>query len=403
MSKRILIFSIAYPPFVGGAELAIKETTDRLPNIEFDMITLRFDSRLSKLEKVGNVNVYRIGFTKASPTMADLVKWPLKLNKFLFPITACWKASQLHGQKKYDATWAMMAAYAGFAAMFFKIFHPRVPYLLTLQEGDPIEYILGKVKLVRPFFKMIFTKANFIQAISNYLADWARQMGFKGELEVVPNAVAVAHFSQKYSDQELTALKQKLNKAPDDKFVITTSRLVKKNAADDVIKSLPYLPANVKFLILGTGPDEAMLKNLAKELKVEDRVIFYGHVDHKDMPIFLKISDVFIRPSLSEGLGNSFLEAMAAEIPVIATPVGGIPDFLFDPEKNPDKPATGLFCNVHDPKSIAEKIKTFLTDDALRKKIVTNARQLVVENYDWELIAEKMGRIFKSLILDKKL
>ena len=400
--KKVLIFSIAYPPFVGGAELAIKEITDRINDIRFDLITLRFDSSLPKFEKIGNIDVYRIGFTKKNSAMADLVKWPLKINKLLFPFTACFKASRLNHQNKYDATWAMMAAYAGFAAMFFKLTHPKVPYLLTLQEGDPIEYILNKVKLVRPFFRMIFTKANFIQAISNYLADWARARGFKGELEVVPNAVAVAHFSQKYSEQEQTDLKQKLNKAPDDKFVITTSRLVKKNAADDVIKSLLFLPNNVKFLILGAGPDEAALKNLARELNVAKRVIFYGQVDHKDMPLFLKISDVFIRPSLSEGLGNSFLEAMAAKIPVIATPVGGIPDFLFDPEQNPDRPPTGLFCNARDPQGIAEKIKIFLENNNLRQKIIVNARELVVKNYDWQLIAEKMGRIFEKLIYNKK-
>jgi len=120
------------------------------------------------------------------------------------------------------------------------------------------------------------------------------------------------------------------------------------------------------------------------------------------MPLFLKISDVFIRPSLSEGLGNSFLEAMAAKIPVIATPVGGIPDFLFDPEKNPDRPPTGLFCNARDPQGIAEKIKIFLENNNLRQKIIVNARELVVKNYDWQLIAEKMGRIFEKLIYNKK-
>lgn len=397
MAKKVLIFSVAYPPFIGGAELAIKEITDRINDIEFDLITLRFDSKLPEIEKMGNITVYRIGFAREQATMADLVQMPLKLNKIFFPFTAFFKAVSLHRKKKYDAIWAMMAAYAGFAAMFFKILYPRVPYLLTLQEGDPIEHILDKVKFFRPLFNRIFTKADHLQAISYYLADWGRTMGFKGKLSIVPNAVATAHFSQLFTNEQIKELKNKLNKKENDIFVVTTSRLVTKNAVDDVIKSLQYLPVNIKFLILGTGPDEQILRELAREIKVDDRVIFYGHVDHADMPLFLKISDIFIRPSISEGLGNSFLEAMAAGLPVIATPVGGIPDFLFDPKANPDKEPTGLFCKVRDPQSIAKQVNKFIGDQALREKIIFNAKKLVFSKYDWDMIASDMNNIFKLI------
>ena len=329
-NKKILIFSSTYHPFVGGAEVAIKEITDRLgDDYEFDMVTIKFDSNLPDYEKVGNVGVYRLGFTKNNPTMNDLVNFPLKLNKIIFPFLAWWKAGDLYAEKKYDAIWSMMASYAGFGAVFFKFSHPEVPYLLTLQEGDPIDYIKRKVRFVYPLFVKIFTKADVVQAISNYLAGWAKDMGFTGTLEIVPNAVNTEHFSLGYSEVELNELKNELGKKSEDKFVITTSRLVLKNAVDDVIKSLKYLPENIKFIILGDGPDRKMLGDLAKKEGVENRVSFLGMVDHKEMPKYLKVSDIFIRPSLSEGFGNSFIEAMASEIPVIATQEGGIADFLF--------------------------------------------------------------------------
>lgn len=393
-SKKILIFSLAYPPFVGGAEVAIKEITDRIKDIEFDMITLRFDSNLPKFEKLGNINVYRIGFTIKNPKMDDLVSFPLKINKLFFPFMAWFKAIRLHRKNKYDAIWAMMAAYAGFAAMFFKLIHPKVSYLLTLQEGDPIDYILKKVRFARPLFNLIFTKADYIQTISNYLADWARSMNYKGKIKVVPNAVDTVYFSQEYPEKELDELKSKLGKKPQDKFVITTSRLVLKNAVDDVIKSLKYLPAEVKFLVLGAGPLEKKLKELAVEEKVDERVIFLGQVDYAELPRYLKISDIFIRPSLSEGMGNSFIEAMAAGLPVIATPVGGIVDFLFDPEKNQNKRSTGFFCNVRDPKSISEQIIKCLEDEKLRNDIISNSKKMVFEKYDWNLISRQMNKIF---------
>ena len=122
--------------------------------------------------------------------------------------------------------------------------------------------------------------------------------------------------------------------------------------------------------------------------------------------------DVFVRPSIIEGFGNAFVEAFAAGIPVVATPVGGIPDFLFDPEANPNKESprfstseatmkiqvqsrirelpTGIFCNVRDPQSIAVAVKKYLDNPELTAQIVKNARALVVEKYDWNIIAADM-------------
>ncbi len=400
--KRILIFSLAYyPKFVGGAEVAIKEITDRISfeDIEFDMVTLRFDSTLPRFEQVGNVNVYRVGFSLKNPDIGALVKFPLVLNKYLFPFIGFLKARSLHKKNRYDGIWAMMANYAGFSALFFKMRNPNVPYLLTLQEGDPIEYIKERVKSVYALFEKIFTRADFVQTISHYLANFARDMGYRGPLEVVPNAVSVAHFSREYSTEELFALKQKLGKATDDIFLITTSRLVKKNAIDEVIRALPLLDTRVKFLVLGIGPDEASLRSLASSFKVSDRVKFLRQIPHEEMPKYLKISDIFIRPSRSEGLGNSFLEAMASGVPVLATSVGGIPDFLFDPEKNPDHDPTGLFVEVDSPESIAKQVKRLISDETLRARLIVNGKKLVTEKYDWDLIAHDMQvKVFGQLL-----
>src|SRR3989344_4442133 len=105
-SKKNLSFSLAYfPQHVGGAEVAIKEITDRIPDIEFHMITNRFDSTLPRVERVGNVLVHRIGITTKNPSMSDLKKLPLNFNKPLFQFLAAWKALQLHKQYRYDGMW----------------------------------------------------------------------------------------------------------------------------------------------------------------------------------------------------------------------------------------------------------------------------------------------------------
>ncbi len=388
--KKILIFSISYLPFVGGAELAVKEITDRLssekfstfglPTLDWDMVTFRSRRKLPKFEKIGSINVYRVGRFK-----------------LFFPFAAFLKALSLHRKNNYSIIWSIMANRAGFAAFFFKFFYPKVKFLLTLQEGDTLDYPEKQAGILWPFvkflFRRIFTYADSVQVISGCLSDWARHNGFSGTVEVVPNGVDIENFKirvSRFKPEELKELRRKLNIKDDDKVIITTSRLVKKNAIGDVIEAMRYLPENVKFLILGTGKEEKRLK--AKVEGLQGRIIFLGHILNEEVPRYLAIANVYVRPSLSEGLGTCFLEAMAAGVPVVATPVGGIPDFLKDGE-------TGLFCEVSNPKSIAEKIIIFLENKELAGKIKIDAQEMVVKNHDWDLIAKGMNEIFRRLCL----
>ncbi|KKP80407.1 MAG: Glycosyltransferase, partial [Parcubacteria group bacterium GW2011_GWB1_35_5] len=176
--------------------------------------------------------------------------------------------------------------------------------------------------------------------------------------------------------------------------LITTSRLVLKNGVGDVIKALPKLPKNIKFVILGEGYLEKELKELAIKLNVSNRIIFKGFVEHPVLNKYLKASDIFIRTSRSEGQGISFLEAMACKLPVIATPVGGIVDFLHDPffEDDTDN-QTGYFCQPENPESIAEAVKRVM-GDLQKNSVVENAYNMVKEKYDWDLIAREMNEVF---------
>jgi len=271
----------------------------------------------------------------------------------------------------------------------------KVPFILTLQEGDPIEYIKKRVRWVYPVFRMIFTHADVIQAISKYLAQFARDMGAQVEPIVVPNGVDIAHFSETIAENEITNLKTSLDKKPEDVFIVTTSRLVVKNAVSDIVASLTYLPAHVKLLILGTGYEEKNLKAQVESLGLLDRVSFLGYVSHVDMPKYLKVSDVFVRPSLSEGFGNSFIEAMASGLPVVATAVGGIPDFLKNKE-------TGLFCDVSSPADIARKVEIYIRDTALRDEIIDNALHMVIDHYDWSTVARDMKEKVFDIVTSQK-
>jgi len=401
--KRVLIFSLNYyPRFIGGAEVAIKEITDRIPaeEIEFHLLSLRFDSELPEEERIGNVVVHRIGKSVPHPSIADLRKPPLDGQKRWYQFGAFFAANRLHRKYRFDGIWAMMAHSAGIPAGLFKTFHPQVKYLLTLQEGDPPEYIEKLARPVWPLFARAFTTADAMQTISTFLYRWGIRRGFSGYSEVIGNGVDIARFSHPYPAEEIDSMKTKLDKKESDVFLITTSRLVEKNAVDDVIRALPMLPEQVAFLIYGIGPDEEKLKKLAKELGVEDRARFMGEIRHQDLPLALSACDIFIRPSRSEGMGISFVEAMATGLPVIATQEGGIADFLFDAKRNPDKSTTGYAVDKDSPEQIAEAVKEILADPAQVARVTQQAEKMVIEQYDWVTIASRMRALFARLLGD---
>lgn len=385
--RKILIFSTAYYPFVGGAEVAIKEITSHLgSDFEFDLITAKLDPSLKGEERIGSVNVYRIG--SGRPT----------LDKILLPFRGALKVFSLNKKNNYFCLWGMMVTFASGAGYIFNILRlltgeKRVPMILTLQEGDSESHLRYRwFGLIGLSWKIAMKQTDVLTGISTFLINRARREGFKKDAILVPNGVDLPLFIKKIEESEKKKLAEMLNKKSGDVFVVTTGRLTHKNAVDDIISALVDLPKNVSLIVVGKGEEGARLQKQANDLNVADRVKFLGFIDYKELPKYLSICDIFIRPSRSEGFGNSFIEAMAAGLPVVATPVGGIPDFLDDKE-------TGVFCSPDNPQSIVRAVNEIISNEELRNKIIINAKDRVVSLYGWDHIAQKM----KGLAFDRLL
>jgi glycosyltransferase involved in cell wall biosynthesis len=366
---------------VGGAEVAIKEITDRIGDCQFDLITAKLKNGLPKFEKIGNVNVYRLG-----------IGIPI-IDKLILPFWGAIKAISLNNKNNYDFYWCMMVSFASGAAFIANIFanifsQNKVPVVLTLQEGDSEEYLKTKwFGLIDLSWRLALQRSEIVTVISNYLGKRAKRLGFQGEPVLIPNGVDIDHYSEIFSEEELNELSDKVGRESENMIMlVSTSRLNVKNGLDLVIRALPQLSENIHFFNFGVGKDKKYLNDLAKSLGVSLRVHLEDYVDHDELPKYLKISDVFIRASRSEGQGISFLEAMAAKIPVIATPVGGIVDFLKDGE-------TGYFCKPENSGSISEAVKRVLSDSN-KNKITENAYNMVKEKYNWDKIALQIKSVF---------
>lgn len=126
------------------------------------------------------------------------------------------------------------------------------------------------------------------------------------------------------------------------------------------------------FVIVGRGELLPELQQLARSLGIDKQVIFLGHRD--DIAALLHLMDVFVLPSLSEGLPLSLLEAMGAARPIVATTVGGIPEVVSDGE-------TGLLVPPRDSEALARSILLLLSDAQLAARVGQRARACVEQRF----------------------
>ncbi len=386
MKHRILIFSLAYyPSNVSGAEIAIKEITDRIApsDIEFHLVTLLFDRTAPREEKIGNVHIHRVGFGGAY------------LSKVLFIKLAALKARALHKKLRFDAVWAMMT-YMLLPTVLSKALGVRIPHILTLQDGDSYEKVF-KRWFILPFLPILdagFRSAKIVQVISTYLATWPPLRGYKGVVEVIPNGASLQSGAV-IPESEIEDLKHALGKKEGEVFLVSVSRLVHQKAIDIIIRATALLPKHIRYIIVGEGEERQMLENLVRELGLEERVTFVGNVDRSMTAKYRKASDIFVLPSRSEGQGISFASTMVAGLPIVATQEGGIADFLFDAKRNRDKPTTGWAVDKDSPEQIAEAVQNILANPEQTKKVVATALQFAVDNFDWDNIVKNMReRVF---------
>jgi colanic acid/amylovoran biosynthesis glycosyltransferase len=141
------------------------------------------------------------------------------------------------------------------------------------------------------------------------------------------------------------------------------------------IKSLRDLGHDLKLRLAGDGPSRAKLESLAKDLNIEDHVIFLGFLTEAEITAELQNSDLFVLPSFVEGLPISAAEAMATGVPVIATNIAGTSE-LIDHEK------TGLLVRPSDVEALVNAIIRMIDDHGFRSRIAELARRKVVDEFD---------------------
>jgi glycosyltransferase involved in cell wall biosynthesis len=179
-------------------------------------------------------------------------------------------------------------------------------------------------------------------------------------------------------------------------LIATAGRLSPEKGQNFLLEAMPKMIASrsdVMLLMFGEGPKGKRLRAAASELGCAQHVRFPGFVD--DFASLARDVDVFVLPSLAEGLPNVLLEAMAASRPVVATKVGGIVDLLVDGQN-------GLLVPPADSDALASAILRLLSDRELAARLGRCAQETVRDSYSFARQFELLEEIYRRVIGDKR-
>ena len=246
----------------------------------------------------------------------------------------------------------------------------HVPVVTTLHGTDIT--LIGQDPSFAPVVTYSINESDGVTAVSNYLRqETYEHFNVDNGIEVIPNFIDTDRFQRQNKEHFKQAL------CPNgEKVVVHVSNFRPVKNAEQVVEVFHRLrkdDLDVKLLLVGDGPDRVPCERKARELGVYDDVRFLGKQD----PIeeILSIADVFLMPSGSETFGLAALEAMACEVPVVATEVGGLPELIVDGE-------TGYLCPLDDVDAFTECTRRLLTDEDLHAQMAQASRRRAVDTFD---------------------
>ena len=258
--------------------------------------------------------------------------------------------------------------------------------VITTLHGTDIT-LVGSDKSFHEITKFSIEESHGITAVSESLKrDTIGLFGIKKDIRVIPNFVDTARFRREKGRCNLKSFV-----AEDEKILLHISNFRPVKRISDLIRMFAKVKPKIKskLLLVGDGPERIPAQELAKDLGLRDSVVFLGQQEGVDD--ILSCADLYFLPSEQESFGLSALEAMSCEVPVISSDVGGLPELVIHGE-------TGYITEVGNVDRMAQHAVELLTDDPLRKRIGSQARQRVLENFGQERVVPQYEAYYEEIL-----
>ena len=371
---RILMLNYEYPPLGGGGSNACKYILNEFSknNIEVDLVTSS-PSNIFETENIGNtISIYKLPINKKDIhywTQREIISYSWKAKKFI---------DKLMTEKEYDVCHAFFGIPCGAIAYLFR---QKIPYVVSLRGSDVpgfnkrfgLQYVF-----LKPIIKHVWKQAGAVVANSEGLKELALKTSPDQEISVIYNGIDISEFRPDLNEVNING----------EMRIVCVSRLIERKGIRFLIEAIGKLKdRDIKLILVGEGNQEDELKKLVVDSRIPDRVEFKGYMDHDSIADLYRTSDVFVLPSLNEGMSNALLEAMASGLPVIVTDTGGTSELI---------DGNGVVVPMCDSDAIAEAIREFM-DNPDTHKMGMRSRE-IAEQMGWGAIGDAYLRVYDEVL-----
>ncbi len=270
-----------------------------------------------------------------------------------------------------------------------------VPYVISLRGGDvpgfDAKHMAAMHTLTNPVTAMIWRNAAGVVGNSTGLCQLARDFMPGLDVPEIPNGVDTECFSPSANaDVGQPPRLSEWDSRPGCPELLFVGRLSTQKGVSVLVGALALIPAKWHLRIVGDGPERTSLAAQVARLGIADRVTFHGWAQREELSALYRAADIFVFPSLDEGMPNVVLEALASGLPIVATRIAGN-DQLVIPGEN------GVLVSSGDARAFADALAALLVDPAAREKMGVRSRMIAVDRYSWARSAGKYDALFQSI------
>lgn len=288
-------------------------------NLFYGLIELGHDVRLLTLSgdsKNHKENTFYYVKSASLDMVYKGIRMPLSYNNKYIKEIIKWKPDVIHSQCE-------VFTYQYALKISKKTGAPIVHTYHTMYD-DYVGYIIPFKRLgrwiIKKLTKVRLKKAGVLVVPTHKVEKALLDYGLKNEIQVIPSGISLDQHKERISPRERLEVRRSMGIKDDEVVLITLGRLAPEKNVDEVIRFFAnsYKKDNkLRYMIVGDGPSKHELEMLVKELNLQDKIIFTGMVEPKEVHLFYQLGDIFVSSSTSETQGLTYVEAMANGLPLL--------------------------------------------------------------------------------------
>lgn len=378
---KLIVFCPYYPPHIGGLEYHADEFNKYLSQKDVSIIVFTPQLPFSALDleiKHNGVKIIRFPAFEIISNYPLPKFWTIKFWRLFFDLFKK-DFNMIISRTRFFNTSLLALVYAKIKKIkWIHIEHGSD----FVQSGGKLSVFIAKI-YDYTFGKLVLISADKVVANSKASAAFCQKIAPKINCEVIYRGVELEEIESVRPDLEIK------NKYSDSIIITYAGRLIDGKGVSDLITAAKDAGENFNIFIIGDGSQRENLEKLSNDLKIEEHVIFFGHKNHSDTIALIKISDVIVNPSYTEGLPTTVVEAALCQKAIIATNVGGTPEII---SGNND----GFLIEPKDIGLLKEKLEILIKDKNLREEFGKNAFEKARDKFNWDNSIEQYLKIFKN-------